>query len=229
MKIIETVTYVHRAYKNPQKQNAAISISATNCTSIALRAKTMRLFRRVTKANLELVSGSSPCWKSLSYRGNMKHAIRARQSIPFARAHLSRVMVSRFRLLSRYLTVAIDSVQPKKSIGEVNADCWAWVHLNALSKEQQTKRDVKSILTYCEHPNPVTIALTDPCSFEKHWWLESKGVRAIIQELHTSDSVFLHCCDLLERETQSIDHKNHFGRIDSMLFVEFQGNYKQHK
>lgn len=45
-------THVQRAYKNPQKQNAAMTISMTNCTIIARKESTRRLFSKVTKANL---------------------------------------------------------------------------------------------------------------------------------------------------------------------------------
>jgi hypothetical protein len=45
-------THVQRAYKNPQKQNAAIPISMINCTIIARKESTRRLFSKVTKANL---------------------------------------------------------------------------------------------------------------------------------------------------------------------------------
>lgn len=51
----ERVAHVHRAYKNPPKQNAASSVSTTNCAIIALSAKTIRLFFNVTKASLSLM------------------------------------------------------------------------------------------------------------------------------------------------------------------------------
>lgn len=46
------VTHVHSAYRNPPKQNAAISIKATNCTIMARNASTIKLFLSVTKARL---------------------------------------------------------------------------------------------------------------------------------------------------------------------------------
>ena len=46
-------THVQSAYKNPQKQNAAITIRKTNCMIIARKESTRRLFSNVTKANLE--------------------------------------------------------------------------------------------------------------------------------------------------------------------------------
>jgi len=45
-------THVQSAYKNPQKQKAAISISTMNCTIIARSERTIRLFFKVTNANL---------------------------------------------------------------------------------------------------------------------------------------------------------------------------------
>ena len=45
-------TYVHRAYKNPPKQNIAMSIRATNCESIARKDKIIILFFSVTNTRL---------------------------------------------------------------------------------------------------------------------------------------------------------------------------------
>ena len=53
------MTHVQRAYRNPPKQNAAMSISTTNCTIIARRDKTMRLFLNVTNANLKVEESQS--------------------------------------------------------------------------------------------------------------------------------------------------------------------------
>ena len=53
------MTHVQRAYRNPPKQNAAMSISTTNCTIIARRDKTMRLFLNVTNANLKVEENHS--------------------------------------------------------------------------------------------------------------------------------------------------------------------------
>ena len=44
--------YVHRAYKNPPKQNAAMPMRTTNCTIMARSESTMTLFLNVTKASL---------------------------------------------------------------------------------------------------------------------------------------------------------------------------------
>lgn len=60
-------TYVHKAYKNPQKQNAAINIRTRNCIIIARRERTMRLFFRVTNASLPtyMLSKSHKCISDL--------------------------------------------------------------------------------------------------------------------------------------------------------------------
>jgi hypothetical protein len=47
------ITDVQSAYKNPQKHQAAMNISAINCIIIARSERTMRLSFSVTKANLK--------------------------------------------------------------------------------------------------------------------------------------------------------------------------------
>jgi hypothetical protein len=49
------MAYIQRAYKNPQKQNAAINIKNKNCIIIARRESTMRLSLNVTKAKLMVI------------------------------------------------------------------------------------------------------------------------------------------------------------------------------
>lgn len=53
---IYNITHVHRAYKKPPKQNAAMIIRITNCAIIARRERTIRLFCNVTNANLFKIS-----------------------------------------------------------------------------------------------------------------------------------------------------------------------------
>lgn len=66
-------TYVQRAYRNPAKQNAAMSIRTTNWTSMARNERTIRLFRNVTNASL--VGGLGRVTKRVSgcYLGKMNY------------------------------------------------------------------------------------------------------------------------------------------------------------
>jgi hypothetical protein len=48
----EDATHVQSAYRNPQKQNAAIIIKTRNCIIMARKLRTIKLFFRVTKASL---------------------------------------------------------------------------------------------------------------------------------------------------------------------------------
>lgn len=50
----EKPTHVHKAYKNPQKQNAAMNIRNANCSTIALSESTMSESLNVTNASLRV-------------------------------------------------------------------------------------------------------------------------------------------------------------------------------
>lgn len=89
------ITHVQRAYKNPQKQKKATAIRKKNCIIIARRDKTIRLFFSVTNASLCMISvyRTGDGGKNTD-RGNSKHAISARVSIPNVLAHSSKRLMS---------------------------------------------------------------------------------------------------------------------------------------
>lgn len=92
----EWPTDVHSAYKNPQKQNAAMNIKIMNCINMARSERTIRLSFKVTNASL----------------GNIKLAMIARKCSPSSRAHRSIATLNKHRSPTHHdiLTVMIDTV-----------------------------------------------------------------------------------------------------------------------